>query len=307
MRIAQLVERCLAKAKVAGSIPVSHSNYVHFYNFGFKFMKSFVSQGKTILDAIDKALIIAEFPKNFTVKILETGERSLFWWQNKAAIILFFYDVPEIAVDNKKKLKKNYSKEDAFINKKVTNHFQEAEYTSVIKSEKNIPQEKPFLNKNKSKGESNLQKADKEITSHQKHPSISNNEPQSVLGAALQNKTVGVNTGIQKNKKNHTIPVDKNISKNDDMKDHGTKEWKKEYVVFVEQWINELNKNFNFSNEVIIVNTEAETLFVKMQQVNDCDFVSKKHLFSSIVVVLYETLRSHFLDFDFKYYKIVLE
>jgi hypothetical protein len=276
-------------------------------------MKSFVSQGKTILDAIDKALIIAEFPKNFTIKILESGERSLFWWQNKAAIVLFFYDIPELEIDNKKKLKKNYSKEDAFINKKVTNHFEEAEYTSVIKSEKNISTPKPISNKNKIREEYSSHKSNKEILSNSKNSSFNNNdnnEPQSLLGAALQNKNINVNNNVQKNKKNYTS-IDKNISKNEEIKDYeqkeSKKEWKKEYIIFVENWINELNKNFNFSNDSIKISSEAETLFIKMQNFYDCDFVSRKHLFSSIVIVLYETLRSKFVDFDFKYYKIIIE
>jgi len=272
-------------------------------------MKSFVSQGKNILDAIDKALIIAEFPKNFTVKILENGERSLFWWHNKAAIILFFYDIPELSVENKKKLKKNYSKEDAFINKKITNQFDEAEYTSTVKSEKNINQEKPFINKNKTKIENNINKNNKEITVASKNFSMNNgdhNEPQSLLGAALQNKTSSINTSIQKHKKNSSS-VDKFASHYAEIKENEKKEWKKEYIIFVEKWINELNNNFGFSRDPIKINIESETLFVKIQDLYDCDIVSKKHLFSSIVVVLYETLRSNFRDFDFKYYKIVLE
>lgn len=278
-------------------------------------MKSFVSQGKTILDAIDKALIIAEFPQSFTVKILEPGERFLFWWQNKSAIILFFYDVVEMPFDNKKKLKKNYSKEDAFLNKKFTNQFDAAEYTSVVKSEQSVSgiknnqqsQQRPIFNKNKIKkeGQNEINKISKEIFIENEDKNSKLNEPQSHLGSILQTKVV-VSNNI-KNKKLHLPNDQEPYHRNEENKNQILKEWNSEYIVFVENWINELNRNFNLSDSPVLIYVNLETLFVKIENVCDYDYVSRKHLFSSMVILLYENLKSHFIDFDNKNYKIVIE
>ncbi len=286
-------------------------------------MKSFVSQGKNILDAIDKALILADFPKNFTIKILEVGERSFLWWRNKTAVILFFYeDTADVSCqNNKKRFKKNYSKEEAFVNKKVINQFVEPEYTSVIKhdksnnenfsnkSTKNNNIEKQINSKdNRQKADSSMQKSIKN-SDIEKSISVSN-EPQSLLGAALQSKNSVNNNldsgnSLQKKKTYHTRS---NQDNNKILSDSLVfLEWKNEYILFVEKWLNELNKNFNFSQQPVKININSETLLIKVEDFQNCDFISKKYLFSSIVIILYDVLKINFKEFDNKSYKIVLE
>ena len=114
MGIAQLVERCLAKAKVAGSSPVSHSKFfqtiaiadlfiisyqhnkqIHF--LGKKIMhtrnsmKSVIAQGATVVKAIEEALKKADMPKEFFVKILEEAQSGFLGFGSKKAKIALFF------------------------------------------------------------------------------------------------------------------------------------------------------------------------------------------------------------------------
>lgn len=99
-------------------------------------MKSFISEGKTIVDAISNALKIADYPTNFSVKIAEKEYRSFFWWQNKKAVIIFSYIPKELQKQNyKKNYKKNYNKESVLYNKKIEDNYDSPDYTSSTKIE----------------------------------------------------------------------------------------------------------------------------------------------------------------------------
>ena len=92
------VERCLAKAKVAGSNPVSRSKKYSFFIFtqGY-FMKSIIEQASSILKAIEKAWNQADKPKEFSIKIFEEEERNFFGMSTKPAKIgIFFGDKPAV-------------------------------------------------------------------------------------------------------------------------------------------------------------------------------------------------------------------
>lgn len=119
MGIAQLVERCLAKAKVAGSNPVSHSikiSHLDIFLFHnpkfidkleiacwlfiifskakvvFLLMKSIVQEGSTVLKAVEKALQIAGNPREFTVKVLEEPQKNFFGMTTRSAKISLLFD-----------------------------------------------------------------------------------------------------------------------------------------------------------------------------------------------------------------------
>lgn len=121
MGIAQLVERCLAKAKVAGSNPVSHSkknlnsiNFLQIQHFlryllyckrkisssrgnivqfdkDKVIMKSVIAQGATISKAIEDALNKAGKPQEFFVKVLEEGQAGFLGFGSKKAKIALFF------------------------------------------------------------------------------------------------------------------------------------------------------------------------------------------------------------------------
>jgi hypothetical protein len=55
-------------------------------------MKSFLCQGKTISDAIQRAMKESGNPEIFNIKIVDRGSQSIFWWLSKEAIIIFSYD-----------------------------------------------------------------------------------------------------------------------------------------------------------------------------------------------------------------------
>lgn len=89
------VERCLAKAKVAGSNPVSRSKKLSFfffiYSHGIIFMKSIIEQASSIIKAIEKAWNQAEKPTEFSIKIFEQEERNFFGMSTKPAKIGIFF------------------------------------------------------------------------------------------------------------------------------------------------------------------------------------------------------------------------
>lgn len=269
-------------------------------------MKSFVSQGKTIVEAINNALITANFPQNFSIKILELGISSFFWWKNKSAVILFFYEIVDVSIENKRKLKKNSNKEYAFHDKKILNNLDDAQYTSVLKSEKNnysIENNKNSVNK---KNKINI--LENEINKNTIFDNKKNihNEPQSFLGAALQNKINNQKKDIIINNKNNIIN-DKIIKNNDLEEVIIVKNWQSDHVSFVQGWIKELNKNLRITDDPIKISTDKEVLLIKMENIYECDFISKKYLFSSIVIILYEHLKAYSIEFDNKYFKIVIE
>lgn len=301
-------------------------------------MKSFICEEKTILKAIEKAIKLAENPNLFTIKILEQGSSSIFWWQNKSSIILFSYEITEKKeeTDNKKYIKKNYSKEEAFLNKKTTDHFKEAEYTSSTKNEivqknsqkkegriselpapknRNEKPKKEFISKSELAPENNLtEKNNQEYKKTETKTVITDGEqikrkrytkkdtdekeikttnfcnpPQSLLGAALQGNNVS-------QIKNHE---EENIF--DEI------EWKSDYIDFIEEWMNKINIDFNFSNNKVSTSIDKSVLVINIFEFNECDFVEKKHLFSSIVILLYEHLKEKFPYFESKSYKIIIK
>jgi predicted RNA-binding protein Jag len=89
------VERCLAKAKVAGSNPVSRSKKSLFFFFIYShriiFMKSIIEQASSIMKAIEKAWNQAEKPKEFSIKIFEQEERNFFGMSTKPAKVGIFF------------------------------------------------------------------------------------------------------------------------------------------------------------------------------------------------------------------------
>jgi hypothetical protein len=279
-------------------------------------MKSFVSQGKTILDAIAKALIVAEFPINFSIKVLEKEIRSLLWWHNKPAVILFFYEIEELDNQNnqKKNFKKNYNKEEAFVNKKTINTLAEPMYTSTVKTEKTIHNQRDFTKKDtNNKKKVNLDNTgnelkDKTIKKNSKSSQFNSiNEPQSPLGAALQNKIDSNSYQVKPRYEEASDEIVKNNASSFSPAAHELRDWHEKYIAFVQNWINELNKNILLSNEPIKITIENKLLFITIYQLQEFQYVSKKHLFSSIVILLYENLQAEFNDFDSKFFKIIIE
>ena len=99
------VERCLAKAKVAGSNPVSRSKNHHssffIYSHGIIFMKSIIEQASSIMKAIEKAWNQAEKPKEFSIKVFEQEERNFFGMSTKPAKVGIFFGGDKTATHEK--------------------------------------------------------------------------------------------------------------------------------------------------------------------------------------------------------------
>ena len=57
-------------------------------------MKSFVCEAQSVSLAIEKAWIGSGRPVIFSVKIIDSGRNTFFWWHKKPAKIIFFYELP---------------------------------------------------------------------------------------------------------------------------------------------------------------------------------------------------------------------
>jgi len=56
-------------------------------------MKSFVCEGKTLNEVIERAWKNAKYPEIFSIKILSKGKKSFFWWKSEPWKIAFFYEI----------------------------------------------------------------------------------------------------------------------------------------------------------------------------------------------------------------------
>lgn len=316
-------------------------------------MKSFISEGKTILDAISNALKVAEYPTNFSVKIVEKETRSLLWWHNKKAIIVFSYTPKELQKnETQKNYKKNYNKENVLYNNKFENNFDAPMFTSTMKIEKNqntinnqaeIPQKNrksasqstlerkrnntfDSANPNTSISQNNHYKEQKKEagnkteldkpqeqrpkrsedhrakrSSHNTLGTINNEHNSSNLGSALNGKII-----IEEKQ---TIKPDKEITHSISVVEKNIiiKEWKEKHVAFVQKWITELNVTLLFTNQPALITVKENTLTIKILEYNSIENIAKKHFYSSIVILLYETLQNTFRDFSIKDFKIIME
>jgi hypothetical protein len=57
-------------------------------------MKSFVCEAQSVTLAIEKAWINSGKPIIFSVKVIDGGRNTFFWWHKKPAKIIFFYELP---------------------------------------------------------------------------------------------------------------------------------------------------------------------------------------------------------------------
>lgn len=97
-RIAQLVERCLAKAKVAGSSPVSRSIIIYTNFSGVcrhkireNIMKSIIEEASSIAKAVEQAWERAGKPLEFSIKIFQLPQKNFFGFTKVSAKIGIFF------------------------------------------------------------------------------------------------------------------------------------------------------------------------------------------------------------------------
>lgn len=349
-------------------------------------MKSFISEEKTVLKAIEKAMLLAEKPSVFTVKILEAGVQSIFWWQNKAAVILFSYELP--AVDessdpkkNKKQqntelpLKKNFKnngvalrEDNQFLENRyyqkasVSVPFEHKEKTSTGKRKAEV-RSNPFQENNSkddhakslrkeaivSSGiknnyfekktqcqekEKQLSEAQKSVVMVESSPLLSS-EGSGQVSSLKDTQKIKAKTAKKKHKEmqndeaavsaiplaNPSCGSDKILSrqniqddvlvKNQEVLSQGTKiekieQWTPDQVLFVSQLIESLNKDHLFSVLPIKVFLEDTLLVVLIEGLHEVQGIEKKHLFSSLVVMIYEHLKMRFREFESRNYRLVV-
>lgn len=327
-------------------------------------MKSFISEDKTVLKAIEKAIALAENPSFFTIKVLDSGVQSIFWWQNKAAIILFSYELEiDESIESKKVLKKQglHSTKKNFKNQGIN----EGEGTSFLE---NRCYQKPTSSSSFDHKEKKIIKREGESRSN---PFQENNSRESKVETQtffVENLIEGKQVGEEKDKKlsrekkaiqtpqPQQVPLlyhqqekkqkkDKMSKKQDgeselsvqvksidindqsQIKNQGTVEsaeqstrkvksreqrqiqishWTPEQVMFVDAFLKKLNEENLFSSYPLKTFLEDTLLVVLIEELHEVSGIEKKHLFSSLVVMIYEHLKTEFSDFESKNYRLIV-
>ena len=329
-------------------------------------MKSFISEDKTVLKAIEKAIALAESPSVFTIKVLDSGVQSIFWWQNKAAIILFSYELEgERSADSKKTPKKqgDHSTKKNFknqgISEKEVNSFLEnrcyqkptsSPLSFDHKEKKPIKREgetrsNPFQEKKPCEArvekqtpfvdnliqENQAEEREKKLLQEkktiqplhsQKAPLLSHNqEEKKQKKDKLPKKEHRTSDESSQQTKNVDIdeqPQIKNQIANENSEPTIQKvklqerspiqiaHWTPEQVLFVDSFLTKLNEENLFSSYPLKTFLEDTLLVVVIEELNQVPGIEKKHLFSSLVVMIYEHLKTEFSDFESKNYRLVV-
>lgn len=330
-------------------------------------MKSFISEDKTVLKAIEKAIALAENPSSFTIKVLDSGVQSIFWWQNKAAIILFSYELDQ-SIESKKVLKKQGSQ---ITKKNFKNQgISEQEGTSFLENRCHQKSTNPLSFNHKEKkiikgeGESRsnpFQENDSREMKMGTQTSLSENliqgkqveekdkkllQEKKVMQASqpqqISTQQIPILSHHQEEKKQKKdkmpkkqhgeseLPVQvKNIDINEQsqIKNQRTVEnavrstqkvkskehhqvqilhWTPEQVIFVNVFLQKLNEENLFSSYPLKTFLEDTLLVVLIEELNEVPGIEKKHLFSSLVVMIYEHLKTEFSDFESKNYRLIV-
>lgn len=245
-------------------------------------MKSFLSQGKNISIAIEKALILADYPDIFTIKVVDKGIQSIFWWLKKNATIIFSYEDNKINIDNKK---------NKYIHKKNTANYKnkifhdEPSFTSTIQQNKKLLD---FNNKNKNTA----------INTRNKYDSTKLSE------LYIRNDD---NKIIKNNKEKQEKIQKDNIDKKNVIKQNNIFTWQDVHINFLKKWLNDLNKYLVFTKKNIEYNIEKKKLTIKIIDLEDKIAKNKKHFYSSIVLLLYQTMENEFNINNSNNYIIIIE
>jgi hypothetical protein len=252
-------------------------------------MKSFICEEVSIEKAVKKAFLMAGQPEFFLVKILDIGKTSIFFWKKKKCKIAFSYNFNSSQGDlsiyeNEKNKKRDFYK----------NNFNK------------LDQQKTFdVNRNNLKN--NFKEDPNSLFKNKKPPFVDKrgcyNRPE---GDALNkndqfrdSKNRNLNFGNQNKCKEQNV-----INNNNSLEDSAS--WKKEHVVFVENWILWVSESFKLSNSKPKISIDKITLIIFMGESIFENSLKEKHLCSSLVVLLYEILRRRFNDFDSRALKIVI-
>lgn len=300
--------------------------------------KSFVCEGKNLENAIKKAMLLAKNPQVFIIKILEKGNSSFFWWKNTPCKIAFTYEIKDnFENENKRNIQNNRNQniknENNFKKEKINNN-----YNSNIRNEN---KENLFRNnrnefdnrRNFDRSQNNYQKEqfennrlnnfEKDFRQNKKNQiddfgdifnsSEKNLRKQKILNNNLNNNINNNNNNFEKN--NNVPNFKKNSNQNEnnfdfEIKKDITENWNPEHIEFIKNWINFTIESFNISTEKANFSIDKNVLTVNIintfKNLNNSDEINEKHLLSSIVVLLYESLKKKFKNFNSRAFKITL-
>jgi hypothetical protein len=341
-------------------------------------MKSFISEDKTVLKAIEKAMLLAGNPTIFTIKILESGIQSIFWWQNKAAVILFSYQVRpeqqgyEIHKAEKRSLTSSQSKttknvknhsevrdrrEDHFLENRYIQQSISTEATGKkSKVERQIKEQhrssNPFQENNLRPVSNEYKKNSADSFDGKKNipdDAVTNKKEKYSIKPIVMPELIDKQDGDHKeidekrskrDRSRHKKKIEKTTTSNAveslsssvvileeksneiaienrshqalrhvDVKKEKEIEflvWTDEQVAFVSDFIVFLNKDNLFSDLPIRISLEDGLLVIAIENLRMVPGIEKKHLFSSLVVIIYEQLKARFSGFESKQYRLII-
>lgn len=308
-------------------------------------MKSFISEDKTVLKAIEKAMAEADFPTIFTIKILEPGILSILWWQNKPAIILFSYEIKEQIEpqDYKKNTRKNIQSYSSSLTKNHTVQSEGSFLKAEYKKEANQSTQKSDLQRTKRIKKKEFESRANPFQSNGSEKKISegisvqtkNAEPTIHLNSKKEQNVAEAeklelpfnnikNNGQKKEKKvvkSQQLPLEnsaidlgktgkeiseKSVINRREERGSFQEQWKEEYLTFAKNFMDTINADALFSSSPIAVFLEENILIISIENLRHVEGIEKKHLFSSLVIILYEHLKNQFSEFDSKNYKAII-
>lgn len=305
--------------------------------------KSFVCEGKNLEAAINKAMLLAKNPQVFVVKILEKGYSSILWWKNTPCKIAFTYEIKDhFENDNrrnnqnnrnhnvknennfkKEKINNNYSSNHRAENKEnLFGHNNKQEFENNRRNFDRPQSQNQYQNQQQKQFENNrLNNQQRDMRQVKKtqiddlgdvfNPSEKNIRKQKILNNNINNSNIN---NFEKNN-NANLKNNPNINSNEKYTDFEPREnemvenWNPEHIEFIKNWINSTIESFNISAERANFSIDRNILTINIVNSfkdSNNDEIKEKHLLSSLVVLLYESLKKRFKNFNSRAFKITL-
>ena len=271
-----MVERCLAKAKVAGSSPVSCSIKILRH-----FMKSIIEQASSIIKAIEKAWNQAEQPKEFSIKIFEKEEKNFFGMTTKPAKIgIFFGDKSIIHEKPAQKPRPEIKECRPDLRSKTTQGMTNHSTAPITQTHTNKPVHKPIDAQNKTTSQTHP----KPVKQQQQHPQ-SENRPAPAQKSAqprthntIEKKQPIVTAPLIKEEKPPRIPA----------------AWNEPMVASANDWLKKTLALMNMDTHRFNTEIVGKNLKLTFTEPLIADVAHEKQLFRSFAHLIMSSLRNQY-------------
>jgi hypothetical protein len=258
-------------------------------------MKSFIYEANTIEEAVKKALENAGYPQTFTIKVLEKGQSSFFWWKKKNTKIMFSYEINiNETIKNQSNQPNNTLQYKGYFEEKSTerNRKYKVNTTNTQQQQKNNfikPQNRTYR---KDTNPTNLEKPDSQNKN-----------------LDLQNKNINKTNANQFQKK--FDPQNKNANFNSQSNERVFRNgFSLDQSYFIKKWAENFHLSFFNTNKKPIIDFFDANKSCKIFFHNNSSKIEKERLLSlslSIKYILLETMKIRYnKKFDFADCKIIV-